>query len=195
MGPQQEQRYVSPGLGSHLRELPKRVAHFTTRWKGRKEGIYSQLVYQSPGRLPFACLHETLVYKQDNSSIQTAKRTLKWFRDNAIDWIQDWPPYSPGLDPIEHIWPLLKEKVYELYPDIQLWSGGQESLAASMEDRLVHAWDCVRPQIIENCARSMPESRGGDQSERLVHPILKLCRRSQTIVRYSSANSAYDQNC
>lgn len=34
--------------------------------------------------------------------------------------LEEWPPYSPGLNPIEHLWPLLKEKLYKLYPDIEL---------------------------------------------------------------------------
>lgn len=38
---------------------------------------------------------------QDNARIHTANK-MKWFEENAIALI-DWPPYSPDMNPIEHL--------------------------------------------------------------------------------------------
>lgn len=31
------------------------------------------------------------------------------------------PPYPPDLNPIEHGWAKLKERIYMLYPDLELF--------------------------------------------------------------------------
>jgi transposase len=115
----------------------------------------SYITILNDGLLPI--YDKTKIYQQDNAPIHTAKITKKWFKDNYVKWIKDWPPYSPDLNPIEHVWPLLKEKVYELYPDIELWKGSEESIAERIEDCLVHAWGQIRLQIAHNLVASMPK--------------------------------------
>jgi transposase len=107
------------------------------------------------------------ILQHDNAKIHTAKKTQKFLKRFNIRWIQDWPPYSPDLNPIEHFWGLLKQRVLELYPDIELWFGPNESVIERMEDALVHAWDTLDSEIVHNCVESMQkrcravvESRG-----------------------------------
>ena len=80
------------------------------------------------------------IYQQDNAPIHTANKTKKYFEEIGLRLLDDWPPYSPDLNPIEHIWALLKQKLYELYPDCETWSGNTEEMQERMEDALVHAW-------------------------------------------------------
>ena len=44
------------------------------------------------------------VFIQDNASIYTAKKVKRWFASHSVKTVVDWPPYSPNLNPIEHIW-------------------------------------------------------------------------------------------
>jgi len=51
---------------------------------------------------------------QDNASVHTSKETWEYFENYGIAVLK-LPPYSPDLNPIEHMWAYLKKKVLEMF--------------------------------------------------------------------------------
>ena len=95
-----------------------------------------------------------LIFMQDNAPIHSVKRVKKWFEDNGII-VMVWPPYSPDLNPIEHLWFLLKEAVYKVNPDIENMSGGEEVIREALFDALSKAWDMLDDYYLHDLVWSM----------------------------------------
>jgi len=61
-----------------------------------------------------------IIFQQDNATPHVAKRTRVWF-ENAMGehgfMLMEWPPNSPDMNPIEHLWGHLKLKLHRQYPD------------------------------------------------------------------------------
>ena len=93
-------------------------------------------------------------FVQDNAPIHTAHHTLNWLQNNGILLLQNWPPYSPDLNPIEHVWYHLKQRVYELRPDLDLITN-KERQKEVLIDTLPQAWEDIKENTIEHCVESM----------------------------------------
>jgi hypothetical protein len=126
-------------------------------WESKKHG-YSARSYIDvlDAQLP-RIWEPGMIFMQDNALIHTAKTVKKWFEDIAIPLL-DWPPYSPDLNPIEHIWWHLKAEVLELFPELKDLGAGEEAKEA-LERALIIAWDSIDDTIIKSCVESMCRRR------------------------------------
>lgn len=50
-------------------------------------------------------------FMNDNAFILTAGIIKNWFDEDEIPLV-NWLPYPPNLNPIEHAWAKLKERIY-----------------------------------------------------------------------------------
>src|SRR5216684_1114324 len=90
---------------------------------------------------------EEAIFQQDKDPKHTSKKAKKWMEDHNISLL-DWPPQSPDLNPIEHLWKHIKSELtkYATQPKgvWEIW------------ERVAEVWDKIRPEVCQNLIESMP---------------------------------------
>ena len=100
------------------------------------------------------CWEPGLIFMQDNAPIHMARAVQDWFIEMGIP-LTDWPPFSPDLNPIEHIWHHLKKLVLNTHPELEGMGKGEEAIQA-LEQALIEAWNALPDSLFEQVADSMP---------------------------------------
>jgi transposase len=95
-----------------------------------------------------------MLFMQDNAPIHTARIVKEWLRDNSIRVLK-WPPYSPDLNPIEHLWALLKRALYQQFPGIEQLHGPQDFVERELGRALQLAWESIQDDVLQRLGRSM----------------------------------------
>jgi hypothetical protein len=75
-------------------------------------------------------------FMQDNASIHCAGKVKAWFAKMGITLLEDWPAYSPDLNPIKHIWWALKTRCYEMFPEVTANKSESEDARQRLESCL-----------------------------------------------------------
>lgn len=127
-------------------------------WDNGRTGLYiMDRDFASKKQAPaFEGLDRGYLFMQDNASIHTAGKVKDWFRAHNITLVENWPPYSPDLNPIEHIWWELKKRVYEMFPDIAKDKSESEHARQQLESALQAAWDTIDKENFDSLYQSMP---------------------------------------
>jgi len=88
-----------------------------------------------------------IIFQHDNDPKHTAERVQQWLEKRPFKTLI-WPAQSPDMNPIEHLWAIMKRKLnkYENPPNgmIQLW------------ERIKTIWNNIDEDICINLIESMP---------------------------------------
>ncbi|KAI0994679.1 hypothetical protein K3495_g13502 [Podosphaera aphanis] len=88
---------------------------------------------------------------QYNAPPHVAARTMEEIEERSITPI-DWPLYLPDLNPIEHVWKIMKDKTEYKYPDL---NGGKRLSSDQIRAIVKEAWDSVSTQELTDLIESM----------------------------------------
>lgn len=91
---------------------------------------------------------EHWIFQQDNATIHKSRATKEWFASNNVNLLDDWPPNSPDLNPIEHMWSQVKKIVYRKDPF--------ESLDCLWEC-FCQEWNNTTTESCQTLIKSMPD--------------------------------------
>ena len=93
-------------------------------------------------------------FMHDNAPIHQAHIAKEWLTSHGITVIL-WPPYSPDLNPIEHLWGRLKQIMFHEFPEYNAFSNVRTNWAGFCE-ALKEAWLLIPPAVIRSLIMSMP---------------------------------------
>jgi hypothetical protein len=92
------------------------------------------------------------IFMQDNAAIRTAHKVRDWFQVRGIR-VTDLLLYSPDLNPIEHIWWVLKRMLEDEYPHLD---GAGEDDIEEMQEALKDCWARIPKESFDRLYESMP---------------------------------------
>jgi hypothetical protein len=94
-------------------------------------------------------------FQQDNARIHTGIDTQEWFELHGI-YVVEWRPHSPDLNPIKHVWNLLKQKLMELHPRLYI-EGKSRSDWRHFEEAIQGSWWAIPQASVASSAKSSIE--------------------------------------
>ncbi len=103
------------------------------------------------------CIHLLMYFQQDNAPCHKAQIISDWFleQDNELTLLK-WPPQSPDLNPIEHIWDVDEREIRIM--DVQPTNLQQ------LRDAIMSIWTKISEECFQNLVESM---------SRIIKPVLK----------------------
>ncbi|KAL4500716.1 hypothetical protein ABPG72_019950 [Tetrahymena utriculariae] len=101
--------------------------------------------------------NKKVILYQDKDPKHTAKAVTNFLQQNGIKWVEDWPPCSLDLNPVENVWNILKQKISSDFPQnknelIKSIKKHWKSIKQDYCAKLLNSWNtrCTQYMEIEN---------------------------------------------
>jgi transposase len=95
------------------------------------------------------------LFMQDGAGTHCARVVRSFLQQHHIKTI-DWPPYSPDLNLIEHLWWALKKRMYKHYPQYNNLSQAEGEWEGFVE-ALQECWRSIPSKLIKRLIMSTVE--------------------------------------
>ncbi len=89
-------------------------------------------------------------FQQDNASCHTVQIISDWFleHDNEFTLLK-WPPQSPDLNPIEHLWDVVEREIHNM--DVEPTNLQQ------LHDAIMSVWTKISEECFQHLVEYMPQ--------------------------------------
>jgi hypothetical protein len=91
---------------------------------------------------------ERIIFQHDNDPKHKAKSVQEWLNKQSFD-VLEWPPQSPDLNPIEHLWSIVKRRLNEC-------DSPPKGMLEHWE-RIESIWDSIDKETCLKLVKSMPK--------------------------------------
>ncbi len=86
-------------------------------------------------------------FQQDNAACHKAQIISDWFLEHNIEFtLLKWPPQSPDLNPIEHLWDVVEREIFIM--DVQ----------QQPRDAIMSIWTKISEECFQHLVESIPPS-------------------------------------
>ncbi len=93
--------------------------------------------------------HLLMYFQQDNAPCHKAQIISDWFLEHENEFtLLKWPPQSPDLNPIEHLWDVVEREIHIM--DVQPTNLQQ------LRDAIVPIWTNISEECFQHLVESMP---------------------------------------
>ncbi len=107
-------------------------------------------------------------FQQDNAPCHKAQIISDWFleHDNEFTLLK-WPPQSPNLNPIEHLWDVVKREICIM--------NVQPTNLQQLRDAIVSIWTKISEECFQHLVESVPRRIKAVMKATGSNPVLARC--------------------
>ncbi len=89
-------------------------------------------------------------FQQDSAPCHKAQIISDWFLEHENEFtLLKWPPQSPDLNPIEHLWDVVEQEIHIM--DVQLTNLQQ------LHEAIMSIWTKISEECFQHLVQSMPQ--------------------------------------